>query len=58
MYSGTTTLSLTNHAVGNLMMVAIENNSATVWPTGVTGGGCTWTVLGTVLKGVTNPGAC
>ena len=49
-FSGNAALSLSNQAVGNLLLVEVTNKSNnTVTCTGLTGGGATWTPLGTTF---------
>ena len=46
--TGTASLSLTTHTAGNCVLVFAANNSTSVYPAGISGGGCTWTEIGTV----------
>ena len=46
--ASTANLTVSNQAVGNLLLVGVINTSnSTVWCTGLSGGGATWTPLGT-----------
>lgn len=52
--SGTSTVALNNQAVGNLILLEVENKDTTVWATSVSGGGVTWAQLGTRFTGTVN----
>lgn len=51
--AGDTTLTVQN--VGDLVPVVVLANPATVWCTGISGGGCTWTQAGPVVQGAVVP---
>jgi hypothetical protein len=44
---GQTTLAVSPTTLGNALVLVIHTASNTVFPTGVTGGGCTWVAAGT-----------
>lgn len=51
----TSSLTMNNQAVGNLLIVEVINfSNSTVWATGLTGGGATWVQAGTRLIGSSN----
>lgn len=53
--SGPYTVTETNQAVGNLLVVEVQNfSNSTVWATGLTGGGATWVQAGVKFSGTTN----
>lgn len=50
-------LPVSNVAIGNLLLVIVDNyTNSTVWCSGLSGGGATWTPIGTKFAGVTNTG--
>jgi hypothetical protein len=50
--TGDTTLNTYN--VGDIMPVIVLTAPSTVWCTGISGGGCTWQPVGSVVRGVNN----
>ena len=55
LFSNAAALTVNNQGTGNLLMVEVSNYiNCTVWATGLTGGGATWTLLGTKFSGTTN----
>ena len=53
--SASTTLTLSNQAIGNLLIVEVINcRTSTVWCSGLSGGSATWVRPGTKLSGTTN----
>jgi hypothetical protein len=54
-FTGAGSIALNNQGVGNLILLAAPSIDSTAnWVTGITGGGATWTQLGTTFHGVTN----
>lgn len=54
-FTGAGTIALNNQGIGNLILLAAPSiDSSSNWVTGITGGGATWTQLGTTFHGVTN----
>lgn len=49
-------ITLSNQAIGDLILMAVRSASAGINPTTITGGGATWSLLGTLFNGVTNAG--
>jgi len=55
LYSMSAALTVSNQGVGDLLIVEVINfSNSTVWATGLTGGGATWTMAGVKFSGTTN----
>jgi len=51
LYTTTTSLTMANQAVTDLLLVEVVASSATVWCNGISGGGATWTQIGAPFLG-------
>jgi len=52
LFANSTGLTVSNQAIGNLLLVGVTNTSNnTVWCTGLSGGGATWVLVGTKFAG-------
>ena len=56
LFSNSAALTVNNQGTGNLLVVEVLNyTNSTVWATGLSGGGATWTQAGVEFSGTTNP---
>ena len=54
LYAATGTLPVSNQGTGNLLLVEVITDSATEYCSSLSGGGATWTQMGTVFHGTVN----
>ncbi len=55
LFSNNAALTVSNQGIGNLLVVEVLNyTNSTVWCTGLSGGGATWTQAGVKFSGTTN----